>query len=166
MKTGGVTPVYAAPETFDGWVSRFSDQYSLAIVYQELLTGQRPFPGGNVRQLIMQHLQGTPDLSALPPEDRPIIEIALAKHPDERHPTCRAMIEAPDGDIAGISLDRIVGVDIPLKVHGSLSAPRVRPDVKRLLEAAARQQLEKEGEEVEKKLRQKLEDKLKDLLGQ
>src|SRR5262249_1445253 len=41
--TGGVTPVYAAPETFDGWVSRYSDQYSLAIVYQELLSGQRPF---------------------------------------------------------------------------------------------------------------------------
>ena len=37
--TGGVTPVYAAPEIFDGKVSRFSDQYSLAIVYQELLTG-------------------------------------------------------------------------------------------------------------------------------
>src|SRR6058998_1072181 len=35
--TGGVTPVYAAPETFEGWVSRNSDQYSLAIVYQELL---------------------------------------------------------------------------------------------------------------------------------
>src|SRR4029078_6023023 len=35
--TGGVTPVYAAPETFEGWVSRYSDQYSLAIVFQELL---------------------------------------------------------------------------------------------------------------------------------
>ena len=45
--TGGVTPVYAPPETFDGWVSRHSDQYSLAIVYQELLTGQRPFNGTN-----------------------------------------------------------------------------------------------------------------------
>src|SRR5437870_2019104 len=49
--TGGVTPVYAAPETFDGWVSRFSDQYSLAIVFQELLMGLRPFSGNNVRQL-------------------------------------------------------------------------------------------------------------------
>src|SRR3954454_13804940 len=67
--TGGVTPVYAAPETFDGWVSRFSDQYSLAIVYQELLTGQRPFPGNNIRQLILQHLQGVPNLSSLPPGD-------------------------------------------------------------------------------------------------
>src|SRR5258708_36502894 len=53
--TGGITPVYAAPETFDGWVSRNSDQYSLAIVYQELLTGQRPFNGTLARQLVLQH---------------------------------------------------------------------------------------------------------------
>ena len=32
--------------------SRFSDQYSLAIVFQELLTGTRPFNGPNTRQLI------------------------------------------------------------------------------------------------------------------
>src|SRR5262249_1015496 len=31
--TSGVTPVYAAPETFDGVVSRYCDQYNLAIVY-------------------------------------------------------------------------------------------------------------------------------------
>src|SRR4029450_9529075 len=36
--TGGITPVYAAPETFDGVVTPYCDQYSLAIVYQELLT--------------------------------------------------------------------------------------------------------------------------------
>lgn len=77
--TGGVTPIYAAPETFDGWVSRFSDQYSLAIVYQELLTGHRPYSGTNVRQLIVQHMSGTPDLSSLPAGDRPTIARALAK---------------------------------------------------------------------------------------
>ena len=33
--TGGMTPIYAPPETFDGWVSRQSDQYSLAIVYRK-----------------------------------------------------------------------------------------------------------------------------------
>ena len=71
--TGGVTPVYAAPETFEGWVSRFSDQYSLAIVFQELLTGRRPFNGANTRQLLMQHINGTPDLSSLPLADRAMI---------------------------------------------------------------------------------------------
>jgi hypothetical protein len=92
--TGGVTPVYAAPETFDGYVSRFCDQYSLAIVYQELLTGQRPFTGTSVRQLIMQHLQTAPKLNALPPSDRDVIGKALAKIPDERHRTCRDMVRA------------------------------------------------------------------------
>src|SRR5438552_6829152 len=86
--TGGVTPVYAAPETFEGWVSRYSDQYSLAIVFQELLTGTRPFNGANTRQLLMQHLSGTPELAALPAPDRPIIARALAKKPDDRWPNC------------------------------------------------------------------------------
>jgi serine/threonine protein kinase len=92
--TGGVTPVYAAPETFDGWVSRFCDQYSLAIVYQELLTGQRPFTGNNVRQLILQHLQAAPNLELLPSGDQAAIGQALAKNPDQRHANCRALVRA------------------------------------------------------------------------
>jgi serine/threonine protein kinase len=92
--TGGVTPVYAAPETFEGYVSRFSDQYSLAIVFQELLTSARPFNGANTRQLLMQHLNGTPELAALPAGDRPIIARALSKKPDDRWPTCTDMVRA------------------------------------------------------------------------
>jgi serine/threonine protein kinase len=90
--TGGVTPVYAAPETFDGWVSRFCDQYSLAIVYQELLTGQRPFSGTNIRQLILQHLQTPPNVSSLPPSDQPVIARALSKTPGDRFPTCSELV--------------------------------------------------------------------------
>src|SRR5439155_9668166 len=92
--TGGVTPLYAAPETFDGWVSRFSDQYRLAIVYQELLTGHRPYSGTNIRQLVVQHMSGSPDLSALPANDRPPVERALAKKPEDRFPTCREFVTA------------------------------------------------------------------------
>src|SRR5215469_9651702 len=78
---GGVTPLYAATETFNGKISERSDQYSLAIVYQELLTGQRPFNGKNVRQLAQQHLQEEPDLRALPEAERPAVARALAKDP-------------------------------------------------------------------------------------
>src|SRR5262249_469965 len=85
--TGGVTPAYAAPETFDGWISRYSDQYSLGIVYQELLTGARPFSGTTIRQLVLQHLQGTPDLSSLLLAERKVIARALSKNPDHRFPT-------------------------------------------------------------------------------
>src|SRR5262245_24416790 len=94
--SGGVTPFYAAPETFDGWVSRHTDQYSLGIVYQELLTGVRPFTGNSAKQMLVQHLSVEPNLRPLMPKDRAIIRRALAKNPRERFPTCLALIEALD----------------------------------------------------------------------
>ncbi len=92
--TGGVTPVYAGPETFEGYVSRFTDQYSLAIVFQELLTGTRPFNGSNTKQLVMQHLNGTPDLEHLPGADRPVVGRALSKKPEDRWPSCMDLVRA------------------------------------------------------------------------
>jgi hypothetical protein len=91
---GAVTPLYAPPETFNGKISERSDQYSLAIVYQELLTGHRPFSGKNVRQLAQQHLQEEPDLRALPEAERPVLARALAKDPAKRFPTCMGLIRA------------------------------------------------------------------------
>src|SRR5205085_2759377 len=91
---GGVTPIYAAPETFKGRISKHSDQYSLAIVYVELLTGKRPFQGKNVRQIALQHLTDPPDLTPLPEADRATVARALAKKPDDRFPSCMAFINA------------------------------------------------------------------------
>lgn len=96
-KTGGVSPLYAAPETFEGWVSRYSDQYSLGIVYQEMLTGQRPFDGTNGRQLLMQHVQMPPNLSSLPAADRSAVARALAKDPADRFASCGAFVQALRG---------------------------------------------------------------------
>ena len=97
--TGGLTPTYAPPETFDHWVSRQSDQYSLAIVYMEMLTGRRPFNGTNTRQLIMQHIAGVPDLSPLPPTDAAAVGKALSKTPDDRFRTCMEFVEALKGEV-------------------------------------------------------------------
>jgi hypothetical protein len=91
---GGVTPLYAAPETFKGKISERSDQYSLAVVYYELLTGQRPFNGKNVRSLMQQHMQEEPDLRALPEAERPVIARCLAKDPAKRFPNCMAFLRA------------------------------------------------------------------------
>lgn len=90
----GLTPVYASPESFEGRVSRSSDQYSLAIVYQELLTGIRPFAGKSVHQLLVQHLTMPPELSPLPSADQPIVARALAKQPGERFERCSDFIRA------------------------------------------------------------------------
>jgi eukaryotic-like serine/threonine-protein kinase len=91
---GGLTPLYAAPELFDGQPSVHSDQYSLAIVYQELLTGVLPFPGETPEQLAAQHRGAAARVTPLPPADRPTITRALDKDPRKRFASCRELIAA------------------------------------------------------------------------
>lgn len=89
----GMTPAYAAPELFDGRPGLKSDQYSLAIVYQEMLTGDRPFPGQTPAQLAAQHMHGKPNLRPLPKSDQQVIAKALSKDPSVRFKSCRDMAE-------------------------------------------------------------------------
>jgi serine/threonine protein kinase len=91
---GNMTPLYVSPEALQGQISPFSDQYSLAIVYQELLTGTLPFNGRSARQLAMQHMIAEPNLEAVPPRDAPIVAKALSKEPDKRFPSCLAFVHA------------------------------------------------------------------------
>lgn len=90
---GGLTPLYASPEVYDGLPSRFSDQYSLAIVYQEMLTGQLPFTGNSAAQLAMQHATADPSLESLSPIERSILARALDKTPTRRYGSCRELVE-------------------------------------------------------------------------
>jgi serine/threonine protein kinase len=94
LSLSAITPVYASPEVFRGSLSGHCDQYSLAIVYQELLTGSLPFNGKNARQLLLQHTTAEPDVGALPESDRSIVGKALAKEPQDRFATCTDFILA------------------------------------------------------------------------
>ncbi|MFK7738522.1 MAG: serine/threonine protein kinase [Pirellulaceae bacterium] len=89
----GLTPTYSAPEIFDGRPDHRSDQYSLAIVYIEMLTGSLPFNGKNTGEIARQHLSQPPNLDALPPADRPVVARALAKNPLDRFSSCKQFIE-------------------------------------------------------------------------
>ncbi len=91
---GGLTPQYAPPELFDGSPSLSSDQYSLAIVYQEMLTGTPPFPGRTAAQLASQHLHSQPQLLSLKTPDREVIARALSKQPSARFASSRQMVDA------------------------------------------------------------------------
>jgi len=97
----GLTPAYAPPELFDGKPSSASDQYSLAILFQEMLTGKRPFDGVTAAQLAGQHLKERPDLKSLPREDQAVIARALSKDPLARYPSCSAMIAELSSDKTG-----------------------------------------------------------------
>lgn len=91
---GGLTPTYAAPELFEGRPDRHTDQYSLAIVYMQMLTGVLPFSANNTAQLAALHLRGVPDLAALPKAQRSVIARALSKDPSQRFATCLEMVAA------------------------------------------------------------------------
>jgi len=123
----GMTPTYAPPEMFDGRPGRFSDQYSLAIVYQELLTGTLPFNGRTTAQLASEHLHKAPNLDALPLLERPIIAKALAKKPSQRFSSCRELVDqlyrvqTQSESIPSVKLE---ASNTPSKVPSTRHAPR------------------------------------------
>ncbi len=89
----GMTPAYAAPEMFDGKPTASSDQYSLAIMYCEMVSGVRPFPGTTPAQLAAQHIHGKPNLRPVPKGDQAAVARALSKDPSVRYPSCLAFVE-------------------------------------------------------------------------
>ena len=81
---------YAAPELLEGQVSRACDQYSLAVIFAEMLTGAHPFRGqGRKRQ--------QPDLAKLSETDRAVITRALDPEPNKRWASCIDMVLALEG---------------------------------------------------------------------
>ncbi len=100
---GGMTPLYAAPEVFRGCPSRHSDQYSLAIVYQEMLTGTLPFVGNSAAELTLHHLNDEPDLTSLTPADRYSVSRALSKDAEHRYANCREFVDSLVNSASGAS---------------------------------------------------------------
>jgi serine/threonine protein kinase len=86
------TPTYMSPEQINGLqVDGRADQYSLGILFYELLTGAPPFRGDTPIAVLMAHLTQAP--APLPPEFKAFQDIfdrVLAKNRDERYPTLKA----------------------------------------------------------------------------
>ncbi|MEI6519692.1 MAG: serine/threonine-protein kinase, partial [bacterium] len=103
MTTGMVgTPEYMSPEQSRGEdVSRHSDQYSLAIVAYEMLTGTTPFHSSTVQPwaVITKHINEPPaDPRTITPSiasnSAEAVTKGLAKKPGHRHPSCAQLINA------------------------------------------------------------------------
>ena len=84
----GFTPQYTAPEVLDGRPSPYSDQYSLAVLFQQMATGHMPFDGKTAATVASQHLHSKPDVSVLNPTERYAVSKALAKDPGRRFANC------------------------------------------------------------------------------
>jgi serine/threonine protein kinase len=94
------TPDYAAPEQINGQpVDGRADQYALACVAYEMLTGTVPFPRDSAWSVLYAHLNEPPPLvtrirADLPRAVHDVLAVALAKSPDYRYPTCGDFADA------------------------------------------------------------------------
>jgi serine/threonine protein kinase len=94
QQPGQLNARYAAPELFNGVITRCADQYSLALIFHEMMTGAHAFRNLNARQLASARPRGAPDLGLLPAADRDIVLRALEHNPTQRFPSASDFIEA------------------------------------------------------------------------
>lgn len=94
------TPMYMAPEQLDGAPPNGrSDLYSLGLVAWEMLTGERPWAGESLFNLILkQKTEALPPMEALRPGEIPdrlqyVIERMLEKQPEARWASAEAVLD-------------------------------------------------------------------------
>jgi serine/threonine protein kinase/sugar lactone lactonase YvrE len=94
------TPVYSAPEQIRGLeVDGRTDQYALACVAYELLTGALPFERDDVLAVLSAQLSEPPPSAAsrrpgLPGAADEVLARAMAKVPENRYGTCQEFADA------------------------------------------------------------------------
>jgi serine/threonine protein kinase len=94
------TPNYMSPEQISGKpVDGRADQYSLAVMLYEVLTGEKPFVADSLPTLLFRVVselpQPAPRLNpTLSPDIDEVLQRALAKNPDDRYPNCMEFIRA------------------------------------------------------------------------
>jgi serine/threonine protein kinase len=99
------TPEYMSPEQASGHaddVDHWSDQWALAAMTYQMLSGQPPFAAEDVRALLFQVTINDPSPLAgrvpdLPAEVAAVVTRGLAKKPRDRFPSITAFARALDG---------------------------------------------------------------------
>ena len=107
------SPLYMAPEHFDGKPEARSDLYAVGVILYQLLTGKHPFDAATPAAIMRKHLtesppplrQARPDL---PAHVEAMMTVALAKQPEQRFQSAAALLVAfkqsvAAGQVAGQS---------------------------------------------------------------
>ncbi|MGW3988111.1 protein kinase domain-containing protein [Streptomyces sp. NPDC004830] len=141
---GGVagTPAYMAPEQWTGApASPAADVYAATATFFECLTGHRPYPGDNLAELALQHVDAPVPAEEVPGAVRDLVRRGLAKDPDLRPAGAEAFVaelEAVAGAAYGEDWERrgrarlaaLVAL-LPLLLPSNRGTPRTTTDTAR-----------------------------------
>jgi serine/threonine-protein kinase len=99
-RTVAGTPNYMSPEQVQGFaVDGRSDQFSLAVIAYEILTGERPFIGEHLSTIVFKIVAEEPPPaprinSTLTSQIDEVLRKGLAKKPEDRYPNCSNFVGA------------------------------------------------------------------------
>jgi serine/threonine protein kinase len=125
--TGSIvgTPHYMSPEQVQGQpVDGRSDQFSLAVIAYEALTGEKPYTGEHLTTVVYKIVAEEPMAphrinSTLGGAIDGVLRKGLAKRPDARYRTCTEFIEALENACSAVKNWK------PLPRGGSLNEPTI-----------------------------------------
>jgi serine/threonine protein kinase len=94
------TPNYMSPEQVQALaIDGRSDQFSLAVIAYEILTGERPFHGEHLSTVVYKIVAEQPPEaqrlnSTLTPQINEVLRRGLSKKPEDRYPSCSNFVGA------------------------------------------------------------------------
>ncbi|HXX77365.1 MAG TPA: protein kinase, partial [Ktedonobacteraceae bacterium] len=111
------TPTYMAPEQWEGRPVPATDQYALAVMLYELLTGQPPFRGTPM-QMMYAHVNAQPQTPSslnarLSSAIDTVVLRGLAKRPEERFPSIIAFAFAFRQALRSVDASIALGISHP-----------------------------------------------------
>jgi serine/threonine protein kinase len=91
---------YMAPEQITGRAGTAADIFTWAVTVAYAASGQSPFGSGTSESMLYRIVHEAPDITAVPPRLRPLVEAALAKDPQARPTAPQLLAELTHGSAA------------------------------------------------------------------